>query len=431
VGEGGLVRGIGLRALTASIVNATVGAGIFVLPGAVGARLGAAAPVAYLLCALTMGLIVATFAMAGSRVSMTGGPYAYIEVAFGPYVAFLGGVLLWLSCVLAAGSIVGALAATLAVVLPPVASGVGRALFIAGLLGALAAVNVRGVRQGAGAVQLLTLAKLLPLILFVAVGVFFVKPAAVAWPGLPPARALGDTVLLLLFAFVGVELALVPSGEVENPARTVPRAVFLALGITTVLYLAIQLVAQGVLGSDLAHAVDAPLAEASARFLGRGGQSLVLAGTAVSMLGYLSGDMLGSPRLLFAFARDGILPSVFATVHPRFHSPHVAILGHAVVACGLAYAGGFERLVVMSNVAVLLLYLLCAAGAFELVRRDVRTDGAPPFRMPGGRLVPVAAGCAVLWILSSATGEELAVTGVVAGVATVLYVARRSTRSSR
>jgi amino acid transporter len=424
VAESGLVRGIGLRALTASVVNATVGAGIFVLPGAVGASLGAAAPLAYVVCALTMGLIVASFAIAGSRVSLTGGPYAYVEAAFGPYVAFLGGVLLWLSCVLAAGALGSALATTLGLVVPLLGGGPGRTLFLVLLFGGLAAVNVRGVRQGAGVVQLLTLGKLLPLIIFVAVGLFFVEPGALAWPGAPSGSALGETVLLLVFAFVGVELALIPSGEVQEPSRTVPRAVFLALGTTTLLYMAIQLVAQGVLGSDLARSVDAPLAEASARFLGASGRSLVLAGTAVSMLGYLSGDMLSAPRLLYAFGRDGVLPERFAAIHTRFHTPHVAIGVHAALACALAFVGRFGQLVLLSNVAVLLLYLLCSAGAFELSRRDVRDDTGTPFTFPGGRIVPVLACVAVLWILSNATLEELAVTGVVAAIATVLYFLR-------
>jgi amino acid transporter len=428
VAESGLVRGIGLRALTASIVNATVGAGIFVLPGAVGASLGAAAPLAYVVCALTMGLIVASFAIAGSRVSLTGGPYAYVEAAFGPYVAFLGGVLLWLSCVLAAGALGSALATTLGLVVPLLGGGPGRPLFLVLLFGGLAAVNVRGVRQGAGVVQLLTLGKLLPLIIFVAVGLFFVEPGALAWPGTPSGSALGETVLLLVFAFVGVELALIPSGEVQEPSRTVPRAVFLALGTTTLLYMAIQLVAQGVLGSALARSVDAPLAEASARFLGASGRSLVLAGTAVSMLGYLSGDMLGSPRLLFAFGRDGVLPERFAAIHARFHTPHVAIGVHAALACALAFVGRFGQLILLSNVAVLLLYLLCSAGAFELSRRDVRDDTGTPFTFPGGRIVPVLACVAVLWILSNATREEFAVTGVVAAIATVLYLLRSAQR---
>jgi amino acid transporter len=149
------------------------------------------------------------------------------------------------------------------------------------------------------------------------------------------------------------------------------------------------------------------------------------------MLGYLSGDMLGAPRLLFAFGRDGVLPAVFASVHPRFHSPHVAIASHAALAYGLAFVGSFGQLVLLSNVAVLLLYLLCSAGAFELTRRDVRDGDAVPFRLPGARVVPVLACLAVGWILSSATGEELAVTGVVTAIATALYLIRWVRRRRR
>jgi amino acid transporter len=192
--------------------------------------------------------------------------------------------------------------------------------------------------------------------------------------------------------------------------------------------MAIQLVAQGVLGSDLGRATDAPLAEASARFLGAGGRTLVLAGTLVSMYGYLGGDMLSSPRLLFAFGRDGLLSRTFAVVHPRFRTPHVAILSHAALVFGLTFFGSFGQLILLSNVAVLLLYLLCCAGAFELARRDVRTDSGTPFVIPGGRIVPVLACLAVLWILSNATLEELAVAGVVAAIATVLYLLRSAQR---
>src|SRR5262249_49910076 len=157
--------------------------------------------------------------------------------------------------------------------------------------------------------------------------------------------------------FVGVEVALVPSGEVSDPARTVPRALFLALALTTTLYLAIQAVAQGVLGAAMPTYAAAPLAEAASRVLGRGGQLLVLAGGAVSMFGYVAGDMLGSPRTLFALGRDGALPAVFARVHPRFRTPVVAIAVHAMMVCLLAISSSFTRLAIIANVAALSLYL--------------------------------------------------------------------------
>jgi APA family basic amino acid/polyamine antiporter len=432
VSREGLVRGIGLTGLTASVVNSTVGAGIFVLPAAVAARVGAAAPLAFALCFLTMSLVVVCFALAGSRVSRSGGTYGYVGEAFGRVPGFLAGVLYWLSDALGNAGVAAALAASAGVLVPALRSGPARAAFILTLYAALALVNVRGVKSGITVVQAMTAAKLLPLALLVGAGLLAVSPANLAWPGLPTAGALGDTVLLLVFAFVGVEVALAPSGEVRDPARTVPRAVLLALVLTTLLYAGLQLVAQGVLGAALARFPDAPLAAVAARLFGRTGEALLVVGASISMFGYLTSSILGTPRILFAFGQDGILPPVFARVHPRFHTPWVALAAHTAFVCVLAIVGRFERLALMSNVAVLSLYFLCALAALRLVSRDVRHEGEP-FRLPGERAVPVLACAAIAWVLSSASAEEVRVTaGVVAG-ASVLYglraLRRRPARS--
>ncbi|MEW6320431.1 MAG: APC family permease [Acidobacteriota bacterium] len=422
--EVALVRALGVRQLTASIINVTVGAGIFALPALVAAGLGAAAPVAFLACGLAMTCIVASFAAAGSRVSLTGGLYAYVEVAFGGYIGYLAGVLLWLTAILSVSSVAAALTASVGEFLPALNTGPGRVGLLVAVFGGLAVINVRGVRMGARTVETLTVAKLLPLLILVGVGVFSIDVANIAWPGWPDGDALGRTVLLLIFAFVGIEVALVPSGEVKNPAYTVPRAIFLALGITTGLYMAIQLVAQGVLGPSMSQYEAAPLAEAASRFLGNTGRTLMLLGATVSMFGYVSGDMLGSPRTLFAFGRDGVLPKVFARIHPEYRTPSVAIIAHAIVACTVAASSTFQHLAILSNIALLTLYLLCCVASWELGRRDVRTDAAP-FTFPGERVVPIIAVAVIVWILSNATRDEFAVTGAVMALATVLYLLRR------
>jgi len=429
VSREGLVRGIGLAGLTASVVNSTVGAGIFVLPAAVSGRIGAAAPLAFLLCFLTMALVVACFAIAGSRVSRSGGTYGYVGAAFGRYPGFVAGVLYWLSDALANAGVAAALAASAGVLLPAFRAGPARAGLILAVFATLAFVNVRGVRAGISLVQAMTAAKLLPLALLIAAGAFAISPANLAWPGVPSGDALGGTVLLLIFAFVGVEVALAPSGEVRDPARTVPRAVFLALLLTTLLYAALQLVSQGILGSALAGSPDAPLAAVAGRLVGRTGEALLLVGASVSMFGYLTGSMLGTPRILFAFGRDGILPSLFGRVHPRFRTPWLAIVSQAAIVSTLAITGRFERLALMSNVAVLTLYFLCALAAFRLVATDVRREGEP-FRLPGERVVPFLACAAIAWVLSSATRDEVQVTAIVVAIASLVFLLRAGRRQA-
>jgi basic amino acid/polyamine antiporter, APA family len=230
---------------------------------------------------------------------------------------------------------------------------------------------------------------------------------------------------------VGIEVALIPSGEVKNPARTVPRSAYLALVITTIIYLMIQLVAQGTLGPDLANHPDAPLAESAAQFLGNLGRMILLAGASISAFGFVTSDILSSPRMIFAFGRDGALPQFFAHVHPRYRSPDVAIITYAALAFLLSISGTFEKLAVLSNVAVLLMYLLCCAACWVLVQRDVRADGAQPFNFPGMKIVPALAIVAIFWILTYATLWQFEVNAIVLALASIVYLLRGQLRGNR
>ena len=422
-----LIRAIGIPGLTANIVNSTIGAGIFVLPALVAKGLGPAAPLAFLCCAIAMVLFVTCFAIAGSRVSLTGGLYAYVEVAFGRYVGFLAGVLYGITALGAVAGVVNVLVNSIAIVAPFLGNPVMRIVVMLVVYGSLVGINIRGVRGGAGAVTVVTFAKLLPLLLFISVGIFFIHPANIGWSAWPSSKSLGDSVILLIFAFVGIEVALIPSGEVKNPARTVPRAAYLALVITTSIYIMIQLVAQGTLGSDLANYKDAPLAEAAAKFLGNIGRTTLLAGATISAFGFVTSDILSSPRMIFAFGRDGALPAWFARVHPRYRSPHVAIVTYALLAFALSVSGTFEQLAVLSNVAVLLMYLLCCAACWFLIKRGIRADGQS-FNFPGMKIMPALAIIAIIWILAHATLWEFEVNGILLALASIVYLMRAQFR---
>jgi amino acid transporter len=426
--EASLIKAIGVRQLTAAIINTTVGAGIFVLPALVAQDVGAAAPLSFLICGAMMGLIAITLAMAGSRVTLTGGIYAYVQAAFGPYVALLAGVLQWLSGIVAVSGVASALLDQLGTVAPSLASPATRLLIITAVLTALAYLNARGVRLGTRLIEFVTVAKLAPLALLVGVGVFFVDPAALAWPGLPPGDAMARSVLLLIFAYSGVEVALAPSGEVARPERTVPRAVFLGLGIITLLYVAIQIVAQGTLGASLAQSTGAPLAAVGGQFLGAAGVTLLLLGAVCSMFGYLCGDMLSTPRSWYALARDGFLPAFLSHIDPVRRTPLRAIWMHAAVVVILASTNTFEGLAIIANVALLTLYFLCCLAALQLTRAGV-VASAMPFMMRGAWLAPVLAAAMVIWILSTATAQEFLWTAGVLAMATVAYVVRMRRQS--
>lgn len=423
-GERRLVRALGTRALAATIFNITVGGGIFLLPAIAADGVGPVAAVAYLACAAAMGLIVLCFAEAGSRVTLTGGPYAYVETVFGPYVGFLTGVLLWLATAFAVASVANAFADSAAAAWPALGAPPARATLLVVVFAGLAALNVRGTQHGARLIEVATIAKLLPLVGFVVVGAFFIRPANLTSGPLPTAGDFTRTAMLLVFVFAGIESALVPGGEVRDPARTVPRALGIAMLGVTLLYVAIQLVAQGVLGDALAGERNAPLAAAASAAIGPAGTAVMLGGAIVSMFGYLAGMAFAMPRALYAFARDGLLPASVASIHPRFQTPHVAIIVQTAIVVLLAVTGSFAALAVLANVSLLLLYLLCCVAAWELRRRDVRLGGIP-FRVPGGPLVPVLAVLLILWLLSGATAREHVVVGGVLVAASLLFLVRR------
>jgi amino acid transporter len=424
--ESSLRRSIGTLTLAASIVNVTIGGGIFRLPADMAATLGATAFVAYLLCAAAMGLIVMCMAEAGSRVSLTGGLYAYVEVAFGPFVGFLAGFLLWMVMTFAMAAVATVLVANLGTLVPPLASRAASAMVLVAIYAAFAAINILGVERGSRVNSAITVAKVLPLLLLLVGGIFAIDPANLAVAEPPAMSTLARSSILLIFAFAGIEAALVPSGEVKDPARTVPRALLTAMILITILYAGLQFVSQGVLGSALASARTSPLADAAGVALGSWARQVLLVGAVISMLGHAGGMILATPRMLFAFARDGFLPPAVASLHPRYRSPMLAILIQCTIVLVLAITSTFERLAILANLSTLVLYGACCLATWELRRRDVRAGGIP-FRVPAPALVVALACVVIAWMLTSVTLAEWTAFAFALAVPAVVFVARRRT----
>src|SRR5688572_3218689 len=419
-----LVRAMGTFALAAAIVNITIGGGIFRLPATVAGALGAAGPVAYLVCAAAMGLIVVCIADAGKRVSLTGGPYAYVGTAFGPYAGFISGVLLWMLGTFAAAAVSTVFASSVGLLVPMLS---GRAMETATLIVALAfwsAINVRGVTLGSRLNSVATVAKLLPLLLVAVGGLFFIRAENLVWSAPPAAAEVARTSLLLIFAFAGIEVALVPSGEVRDTARTVPRAIALAMVAITTLYILLQVTAQGILGGELARATAAPLADAAGASMGNWARAALLAGAAISMFGYLGGMTLSMPRMIYAFARDGFLPRTLGSTYPQHRSPYAAIAVQSVVTVALAASGTFEQLALLANISALALYLGCALAAWRLRSADGSAEAASVI----ARVAPWLACAVIAWLLTGVTRGEWLAFGVCVGTATLVYPATRARR---
>ena len=424
-----LSRELGVRQFAANIFNYTVGSGIFLLPATAVIALGAAAPLAYITCAIVIGLVVLCFAESGSRVAATGGSYAYVETAMGPMFGFVAGCLVFTTGMFAASAIYnGFVRSVLALFNLTAPVWVSKAMIVA-IVTVLVAINMRGVRNGARALEVITVLKLLPLVLFVGIGVFFIQPAHLVWTTVPDVSAVLGSAGIMIFAFSGIEGATVPSGEVRNTAKTVPIAILLALGAATVLYLAIQFVALGIMGLDLAHTGRTPLAEAAGVALGPAARSVMIAAAVVSMFGYLTANVLSEPRGLFAMSRDGFLPAILTRVDPQFKTPNTAIVVYGVMVTIIALSGTFEWLTIFANLAALALYFLCAIATLILRRRNVRSDGEP-FVIPGGPVVPVLACIAVAWLFfeTARDGTQLRALLIALAIIFALYGLRAMRR---
>lgn len=379
-----LVRAIGRWTLVALVINSIIGSGIFGLPSEVARLLGTAAPFAYLLAAAGIGLIVACFAEVSSRFDRSGGPYLYARETFGRFAGVQMGWFAWLVRLTSAAANANLFVVYLGQFWGSATDALPRVVLLTTLLAFLTAVNVRGVKSGARVSNAFTVAKLVPLSIFVVAGLALLggqiptvrfEAGAGTWLG---------ALLLLVFAYGGFEAALMPMAEAKDPRRDAPFALFTALAVCAGFYTLIHVVVMAALPDPGAHA--RPVAEAAGAFLGSGGAQFIAFGALVSMFGYLSGQFVSAPRLTFAFAEQRDFPAPFAAVHEKFRTPYASILVYGVLVWALAIYGSFVWNAVLSAVARLITYGIVCAALIQLRRRDAAPAA---FRLPAGPLFAI------------------------------------------
>lgn len=417
----GLKRQIGPKALAINSINLTIGAGIFVLPAAVAAKLGPASFMAYLVCGILISLVMLCFAEMGSRITSSGGAYAYIEASFGPLAGFLTNTLLWFGwAVLADAAILNVMTDMISLRFPIFSEYWFRAVFFFLVIGLFASVNIIGVQAGAKMAVVMTLIKLTPLFLLIMVGIFNLKVENLAIDVFPPMESIGAASLILFFAFMGTESALNISGEMKDPKRSIPQGIFMGIGSIFIIYLLIQLVATGVLGDELALNPEAPLATTAIKLVGPFGGTVIIATAVMSIFSTIGGDVLASSRLPFAASENNLLPKVLSKIHPKYKTPYTAILLFSGSIFVMAISGGFETLAILASSSTLLIYL----GVVLAVIRGRLVSAATDenyFKIPGGITVPLVSIVIIVWLLSFMPFNEVIALSIFFAVITIFY----------
>ena len=430
--EPALKREIGATSLALNAINLTIGAGIFVLPAIVAENLGPASFMAYIICGILVVLIMLCYAEVGSKVTTSGGSYAYVEKAFGPLAGFLINNLMWFGySALSNAAVVNALADMLINWFPVFSLNYVRVIFFITVFAILMLINIRGVKNGSRFAVTATLLKLTPLILLVLFGLSKISTENLiikTWPGI---NSIGETALILFFAFLGTETALNISGEIRNPQRNIPKGIFMGVTGVLLMYMLIQFVALGVMGDQLGQFKDAPLAVLAAKLIGPVGATIILITSVVSMFGLVCGDVLASPRILFAASKDKLLPEFLGRVHPRFATPYWSIIIYCMVLIIFASSGGFKQLAVLASSSVLIIYLAVVLASIRLRYKKGAADETGTFKMPGGLIIPILAIGTICWFLSHITRDEIKALAIFFAVLTVFYFIREKLRKRK
>ena len=416
-----LLRGISRWALTAFAINLTVGSGILGLPARIQALVGNYSILVIVACGLLMALIALCFAEVGSRFDRTGGPQLYASMALGPTVGFTVGWLLWISRIGSCAAVSNLAVDYGRVLWPQLAQPGVRALSIAALVLGYTWINIRGIRQTAAVNTTFTVLKIVPLVGFVAIGLFFVEPQALSLGEVPATVDLSTAVLLAAFAFLGFDGTTVLAGEVRDPRRSVPFAIVVSVACVIVLYTLIQTVCVGALPNLAAS--ERPLADAAALMVGPWGAIAIAITAVIACAGVFGASMTPGTRLLFAMSDQQQLPRPLARVHERFRTPVVAILATAVAILVLAISGSFIYLAKITLISRISIYAITCI-TLPVFRRTQRAPAAQ-FSLPGGSVVACVAAALCVAFMAGSSMRELVDVAIALSVGLVLFALTR------
>ena len=365
-----LKREIGRWDLVLLLINSTIGAGIFGLPSQIYKLSGNYSIPALILCALIVFILVLNFAEVASRFRKTGGPYLYILEAFGKIPAFIIGWLILITRVSTYAALISLMITYLGYFNPVVQETFVRNVVIIAVTSVLTWVNYLGIRNSTNLTNILSIAKILPLLIFVLVGLFFINPDLINTSGAPPVLSdFTSSVLILIFAFTGFEAVLVNTGEIRDPKRNIPFALILSLSFVAVFYCLIQFVSIGTLPG--LEASDKPITEAAGLFMGTWGAILITLGAVISIGGTLNAVMLVGSRLPFALSAEKQFPELFSFIHPRHHTPVYSLLIFSAVSIIASVSGSFIYAVSISVISKVLIFLLVCIAMLKLRRKPL------------------------------------------------------------
>lgn len=421
-----LVRGIGRWDLTAIAVNTIIGAGIFGLPSKVQTLIGSYSLFAFAACAVVIGLIVLCYAEVSSRFSTTGGPYLYARETQGHIVAFEVGWLYWIVRIATFAANCNLFVTYLGFFWPSATDPVARIFVISFVILGLSIANIVGIRQSAIITNVFTLGKLVPLLLFATVGLFFLKAENFTFGAIPQYGSFSSAVLILIYAFVGFEVAVIPAGEVKDPQKNYPFALLVALGIVTGIYIVVQVVSIGTL-PNLAGS-DRPLTDAASSFMGPIGAVLITAGALVSILGNLNVGLLGGSRIVFAMSERSELPNALAKTHKKFKTPYLAVILQAVIILVLTIQSSFLSALAVATITRLLIYATTCVSLPIFRRRDNAPKAG--FLVPFGNVVAVLSLALIAWLLTNVDfGKEGLPIIVLGAIGLMVYLVGRFLRT--